>query len=181
MLGIAAWGAQAVRPGEVHAAAVLARRVHAPTKGYCRMLLHYCAYLISRKEDEVVIGAASRVPTFHTHVDSSWANDSLTSRSWFGYGIRWGGAAFCFRSKLEPVVALSSRDAETIACVFCLKAVLGFAILLSELEMLPKNTFEVAVDNKATVDGVHSDKVAKDSRHQAMRLAHLERAESPNR
>jgi len=176
LLGLAAWGVQATRPGEVHAAAVLARRVHIPTRRYCKMLLYFCAYLISRKEDEVIIGAASRERSFHTHVDSSWANDPETSRSWFGYSLRWGGAAFAFRSKLEPVVALSSRDAECIACVFCVKAVVGFAILMRELRMLPKDTFQICVDNKATVQGAHTDKVTKDSRHQSMRLAWLREA-----
>ena len=163
----------AVRPGEVFAAALLARRAHVPTKLYCKHLLHFCAYCLATKEDRLVYGRQERTRSFRTHVDSSWANDVETSRSWFGYNLCWGGAAFAFRAKLEPVVALSSRDAEAIAAVFAVKAILGFAIILRELRLTPGGPFPIWVDNKATVDGAHSDKVARDSRHQAMRLAWL--------
>ena len=121
----------------------------------------------------MVIGRYGRSETFVTHVDASWANDPFTNRSWFGYCLRWCGVAFCFRSKLLASVSLSSRDSEAAAAVFAVKAMLGFAILLRELRMVPGSSFKIFVDNKATVDGAHSDKVTKDSRHQAMRLAWL--------
>ena len=57
--------------------------------------------------------------------------------------------------------------------VYAVKAILGFIIMMKELKLLPGNPLRIWVDNKATVDGAHSDKVAKDSRHQAMRLAWL--------
>ena len=137
------------------------------------MLLHFCSYCLDHADDEMVIGALSREKTFHCHVDSSWANDPATNRSWFGYSLRWAGAAFCTRAKLQPVVALSSRDAEAIGCVFAVKAMLGFTIMLQELGFTPTHPLRIGVDNRATVDGAHSDKISKDSRHQAMRLAWL--------
>ena len=173
ILGQVAWGIQACRPGEVFSSSLLARRAHIPTRRYCRMLLHMCAYCLDHAGDDMVIGALSREKSFHCHVDSSWANDPATNRSWFGYSLRWAGAAFCTRAKLQPIVALSSRDAESIGCVFAVKAMLGFIIMLQELGFTPSQPLHIAVDNKATVDGAHSDKISKDSRHQAMRLAWL--------
>lgn len=173
ILGQVAWGVQACRPGEAFAAALLARRAHIPTRRYCKALIHFCAYCLQRRDDEIVIGHLSREKKFHCFVDSSWANDPSNNRSWFGYSLRWAGAAFCTRAKLQPVVALSSRDAEAIGAVYAVKAVLGFTIMLQELGFTPADPMRVMVDNKATVDGAHSDKVTKDSRHQAMRLAWL--------
>ena len=173
ILGQVAWGIQACRPAETFAASLLARRAHVPTRRYCKMLLHLCAYCLIHASDDLIIGAISREKTFHCHVDSSWANDPISKRSWFGYSLRWAGSAFCTRAKLQPVVALSSRDAEAIAAVYAVKAMLGFIIMLQELGFCPIEPLRIYVDNKATVDGAHSDKISKDSRHQAMRLAWL--------
>jgi hypothetical protein len=104
-------------------------------------------------------------------VDSSWANCPDSMRSWFGYVIMFCGCAFAWRSKLEPSVALASRDAEAIAAVYAIKAVLGFLIMLTEMQFDPTLPVPVYVDNKATVDGSKSEKVHKDSRFFSMRLA----------
>ena len=107
-----------------------------------------------------------------TYVDSSWGNDPATMRSWFGYCIMWAGCPFAFRSKLEPCVALSSRDAEAIAAVYAIKAMLGLLILLSELGMTPEAAppLYVHIDNQPVVDNANSSKVHRDSRHNALRL-----------
>ena len=82
-------------------------------------------------------------------MDSSWANDVAASWSWFGYSLGWGGAAFASRAKLEPVVALSSRDAEAIAAVYAVRAMLGFVIMLKELNRTPVGPLKIWVDNAA--------------------------------
>lgn len=70
-------------------------------------------------------------------------------------------------------MALASRDAEAIAAVFAVKATLGFLIMLDELGFSPKSPCPIRVDNKATVDGAHSEKISKESRFMAMRLKWL--------
>ena len=117
-----------------------------------------------------------KLDSFHdfcSNTDSSWSNCPETHRSWFGYCISWCGATFCWRAKLQPCVALASRDAECIAAVFAVKAVLGFLIMLSGLGFPQALPVPILVDNKATVDGAHSEKISKESRFMAMRLAWL--------
>ena len=173
ILGMLAWAVLAVRPGEQFTCSLLSRKIHNFTEKMVPHLLHAVAYCLQREKDEVIIGAGDRNLDPFGVVDSSWGNDPSTNRSWFGYSLKWGGAAFCTRAKLQNIVALSSRDAEAIAMVYAVKAILGFIIMMKELKLLPGNPLRIWVDNKATVDGAHSDKVAKDSRHQAMRLAWL--------
>ena len=176
ILGVANWGVLAVRPAEAHCAALLARRAQTPTHSYCKCLIHYCAYLLAHEADEMVISAdatsldASLIDSLGCWVDSSWGNCPETHRSWFGYAITWHGIVFSFRAKLEPVVALASRDAETIAAVFAVKAVLGFLIMLHELGFKSPTPVPVHVDNSATVLGAYSEKTHKDSRHMSMRI-----------
>jgi hypothetical protein len=178
VLGIAAWGVQAVRPACAFAMAVIARYAIRPTRNVVNVLLHACSYLLDHRDDRLHIDA-NIDDKWRTYVDSSWANDPSSMRSYFGYCLVWAGCPFSFRSKLEPCVTLATRDAECVAAVYAVKAMLGFLLMLHELgfaqldddiDILP---LELNVDNMSTVDGSHSDKVHKDSRHMGMRLKWL--------
>ena len=132
------------------------------------------AYLLAHEHDELTYSAKSNAPNdLQSFVDSSWGNCPETHRSWFGYCISWCGAVFCYRAKLQPCVALASRDAEAIAAVYATKALLGFLILLSEFGFKAELPTTLHVDNKATVDGAHTEKVSKDSRFMSLRLKWL--------
>lgn len=172
ILGTAIWGVQACRPAEAFAAAAIARHAHRPTANVVTVLLAFCAYLLEHREDELTINPKGNgIPT--TYVDSSWGNDPTTMRSWFGYCILWAGCPFSFRSKLEPCVALSSRDAEAIGAVFAIKAMLSVLIVLTEMGLRPPEIppMDIYVDNQPVVDNANSDRIHKDSRHLALRLA----------
>ena len=54
-------------------------------------------------------------------------------------------------------------------CVFCS----AFQILLFELGFGPRLPLDLNVDNMATVDGAHSERLHNDSRHTALRLAFI--------
>ena len=173
ILGVAAWGVLAVRPAETFAASLLARRAHVPTSNYAKVLTYFVSYLLDHENDELVYSATGSTNDLTSFVDSSWGNCPETRRSWFGYAISWCGAVFSVRAKLQPCVALASRDAEAIAAVFAVKALLGFTIMLTELGFKTTLPTTLHVDNKATVDSAHSEKLSKESRFMAMRLLWL--------
>ena len=173
ILGVACWGVMAVRPAETFAGNLLARRVHKPTLRFARVLTHFVSYLLDHENDELVYSTTDPNNDLTSYVDSSWGNCPETHRSWFGYSISWCGAVFSVRAKLQPCVALASRDAEAIAAVFAVKALLGFNIMLTELGFKTNIPSTLHVDNKATVDGAHSEKLSKESRFMAMRLLWL--------
>jgi len=174
ILGVANWGVLACRPAESFAGALLARRAHQPTLNYMKCLTHYCSYLLAHEHDELTYTAyETLINDLRSLVDSSWGNCPETHRSWFGYCIMWCGAVFSWRAKLQPCVALASRDAEAIAAVFAVKAILGFLIMLSELGFHAKLPTTLHVDNMATVAGAHSEKISKESRFMSMRLKWL--------
>jgi hypothetical protein len=173
-LGVANWGVLACRPAESFAGALLARRAHVPTLNFVKCVTHYCAYLLAHEHDELTYTATAQlINDLRSLVDSSWGNCPETHRSWFGYCITWCGAVFSWRAKLQPCVALASRDSEAIAAVFAVKAILGFLIMLSELGFHSHLPATLHVDNMATVAGAHSEKISKESRFMAMRLKWL--------
>jgi hypothetical protein len=174
ILGVANWGVLACRPAESFAGALLARRAHHPSLNYVKCLTHYCSYLLTHEHDELTYTATTTLHSdLRSLVDSSWGNCPDTHRSWFGYCIMWCGAVFSWRAKLQPCVALASRDAEAIAAVFAVKAILGFLIMLSELGFHTVLPTTLHVDNKATADGAHSEKISKEPRFMSMRLKWL--------
>ena len=178
ILGVASWGILAVRPACAFSAALLARYAPRPTERLVQALLHLCSYLLAHRNDCLTIDA--RQPDkWRTYVDSSWANDPSSMRSWFGYCLMWAGCPFAFRAKLEPGVTLATRDAECVAAVYAVKAMLGVLIMIHQLgfatlddgsDILPLPLY---VDNRSTVDGTHSDKVHRDSRFLGMKLRWL--------
>ena len=162
VLMTANWGILACRPAEAFSGALLARRTHKPTKKYAKCLIHFVAYLLAHEHDTM---RYTQQPDWHQllrcFVDSSWANCPDSMRSWFGYVVMLCGCAFAWRSKLEPSVALASRDAEAIAAVYAIKAALGFLIMLTEIQFDPSMPAPIEVGNKATVDGSKSEKVTR--------------------
>lgn len=174
ILGTAMWGVYAVRPAEALAVAAVARHVHRPTKNVKDILLGLCAYLIAHKDDELAITPSEDTMPV-TFVDSSWANDPCTQRSWFGYCIMWAGCPFAFRAKLEPSVTVSTRDSEALGACFAIKAMLSVLIILSELGLTKESKhilpMPLYVDNQPVVDNSNSDRLHRDSRHMAIRVA----------
>jgi hypothetical protein len=52
---------------------------------------------------------------FVGYADASFASDVSIRRSTSGYVFQWQGCAISWRSKLQPIVTLSSTEAEYVA------------------------------------------------------------------
>ena len=57
------------------------------------------------------------------YADSSWADDTDTRRSRYGYALYVGKALICWRSKLHSCVALSTAEAEYCAATEAAKTI----------------------------------------------------------
>ena len=177
ILGMLSWGVHAVRPGEAFASSLIARRAHLPTRSLVVVLLHLTSYLLDHADDKLhITGNGERI--FTTACDSSFANDQGhhgSGRSWFGFALIWGGIAFHFRSKLQPYVAPSTRDAEAGALVFCVKAMIGTLVMLEELGFLPEGVtpLRLEIDSQAAIASMTTEWIHKDSRWNAIRIRFL--------
>jgi hypothetical protein len=171
VLMTANWGILACRPAEAFSGALLARRAHKPTKNYAKCLIHFVAYVLAHEHGTM---GYTQQPDWHQLLRCLSTAAGPTAPTRCGRGSATSScfaSAFAWRSKLEPSIALASRDAEVIAAVYAIKAVLGFLIMLTEMQFDPTMPVPVEVDNKATVDGSKSEKVHKNSCFFAMRLA----------
>lgn len=83
--------------------------------------------------------------------DSDWGGDLDTRRSTAGFLFSVNSTAFAWMSKLQPVVTLSSAEAEYIALSSCASHASWFRQLLSELYLKQNQPTKLYVDNQSAI------------------------------
>lgn len=106
---------------------------------------------------------------FDTYSDSNWAGDTEDRKSRSGYLTMVNGAATTWFSKKQPLQALSSCEAETIAAVECLKSLIALRYLFIELGYQQPGSSTVKVDNMALALNSNSEAQSSRSKHYQMR------------
>ena len=84
------------------------------------------------------------------YTDSTWNSDKDTSRSRTGYAIAFNNCLVSWKSKLQPMVTLSSTEAEYVALTDAAKEGLWLRRLLEELRFKP-NVTPIFIDNQSTM------------------------------
>lgn len=97
--------------------------------------------------------------------DAAYATDVRTRRSVTGYAFTFAGGAVAYKSKLQPVVSLSSSEAEFYAAVQASKCALYLRMVLNELGFLKKGATTLHIDNQACVHMINDNKPTSRTRH----------------
>ena len=105
---------------------------------------------------------------FVTYCNSDFGGNKDNGRSTTGYFVKLGSAAVSWSSKLQPVVTLSSTEAEYIAAVAAGKEIKAMLNLLEEMGYHGPQPAKLLLDNQSTI------KVAKNPEHHG-RMKHLDR------
>jgi hypothetical protein len=126
---------------------VLTRHVKAPTFAACKAAERVLSYL-SRTRRRGLMYRGS-VLNFHGFTDSDWGSDKDTRRSTSGYLVIMAGAPVCWMSKLQPIVAVSSMEAEYIACFYCMQEITWIRMLLTDLHLTRAHPTRVYIDNRS--------------------------------
>ncbi len=131
-IGCLLWLSMGTRPDIAQAVAVLARFVANPSDAHWTGVKRVLRYLNGtrhlclqyQKSDE---------PNLIGMCDVDWAGDPLNRRSTTGFTFTMGGTAVSWLSKQQPVVALSSCEAEYIALSAAVQELIWLNRLLGEL------------------------------------------------
>ncbi|GAB2273823.1 hypothetical protein Dimus_039054 [Dionaea muscipula] len=83
--------------------------------------------------------------------DSDWGGDVDGRKSTTGFLFFFGAAVFTWVSKLQPIVTLSSTEAEYVAVASCVQHGLWLRQLLKELYMEQAMSTVVNVDNQSAI------------------------------
>ena len=173
VLGLAAYIVLHTRPDCAYSAAVCARFAGCRnTKNVVAAINHLAWYLVDTADDHVLtFWKTENGAGLNAFSDASFANCPITRKSHYGYFMRYGHNIFGWRSKLQSIPALSSRDSELIASVECIKHLLGVRFFLCETGFLHGGPTPVKIDNKASLEGIRNDKISKSSIFMGYRLA----------
>jgi len=173
VLGLAAYIVLHTRPDCAYSTAVCARFAGCRnTKNVVAAINHLAWYLVDTADDHVLtFWKTENGAGLNAYSDASFANCPITRKSHYGYFLRYGDNIFGWRSKLQSIPALSSRDSELIASVECIKHLLGIRFFLCEAGFLFGGPTPIKIDNKASLEGIRNDKISKSSMYMGYRLA----------
>lgn len=138
------------RPDILYAVGVVSRYMEAPTtthfkaakrilryiKGTTNFGLHYYS-----SDNYNIVG----------YSDSDWSGDLDDRKSTTGFVFFMGDTAFTWMSKKQPIVTLSTCEAEYVAATSCVCHAIWLRNLLKELKMPQEEPMEICVDNKSAL------------------------------
>ena len=85
----------------------------------------------------------------HVYSDSDWGSDNDTRRSTSGVLIMMAGGPVNWMSKLQPIVTVSSMEAEYLACFFAIQDVVWIRQLLKDIDLERSRPTKVYIDNQS--------------------------------
>ncbi|KAL0540756.1 hypothetical protein IC582_020770 [Cucumis melo] len=85
------------------------------------------------------------------YCDSGWAGDTNDRKSTSGYVFFIGSTAFTWSSKKQPIVTLSTCQAEYVAAASCVCHAVWLRNLLKTFGILQDDPTVIHVDNKSTI------------------------------
>ena len=84
--------------------------------------------------------------------DSDWRGDKSDRRSTTGYLFKLFDAPTSWCSKKQPVVALSSCEAEYIVGAFVACQAIWIDSLMKEIQVEPQKLVQILIDNKSAIN-----------------------------
>ena len=147
--------ATCTRPDISYAVRELARFMSNYGPKHFEAAKHLLRYLQGTRSRGVIYGNTTDfTTTFHCFTDSDWAM-SEGRKSISGYVIVCGGGPLTWSSKQQTIIALSSCEAEYIACAHCARQIVWLRSLFNELGFGQSIPTLLHCDNQGTVACTH--------------------------
>jgi hypothetical protein len=115
IVGSLMYAALGTRPDIAYAVAALSRYNSRPSTVHLTAAKRVLRYLKTTKTAKLYY-STNGVTELHGYTDADWAGDSADRKSQGGYTFIMGGAAVSWQSRKQPLIALSTLEAEYIAC-----------------------------------------------------------------
>ena len=155
------------RPDIAYTVSFLARFNQNPGPSHWGAVKHLMRYLKGTMDFKLTYSGPLAPGIFTTFCDASHGDCKDSGRSTGGYVTRMGGGAVGWASKLQPVVAQSTTEAEFVAAVEAGKEICWMRNLLGELGYTCTTSSPLYIDNESAVT------VSKNPEHHG-RMKHLD-------
>jgi len=138
------------RPDILYATGLISRHMENPTITHLKAEKRILRYIkgttklglwFSSNQDYKLVG----------YNDSDWAGDGDDRKSTISFVFFMGNTSFTWMSKKQPIVTLSTCEAEYVATTSCVCHAVWLRNLLKELEMSEKEPTSIFVDNKSSI------------------------------
>lgn len=153
------------RPDIAHAVS-MASRTGTPTTTHWKMLKRILRYLKGSR-DVGIHFRWEKFPELVGYCDADYANDVETRRSTSGYCIKYANGPISWRCQRQPIVTLSTTEAEYVSGCELTKELIPIRELMLELKQIPPAPTKVMIDNQSTI------KIAKNENGQ-LRTKHID-------
>lgn len=159
--------AMCTRPDISYTAGVLARFSSNPGPDHWLAVKHLLRYLKGTADLKLVFGRSQESERFSSFTDADHAGNPDNGKSTGGYMTRMAGGAVGWQSKLQPIVTLSTTEAEYVAAVEAGKEMLWTRNILAEIGEPVQGASTLQIDNQSSVQ------VAQNPEHHG-RMKHLD-------
>ena len=140
------------RPNLAYTVAALGRHAARPGTNHLHALNRAFRYLRGTSDLRLVYRRGTPGgTTLQGFVDADWASDINDRKSTSGFVFVLAGAAISWTSKKQPVIALSSTEAEYIATAHAAKEAVWLRQLLTELGLNLTHPTTLHVDNQSAI------------------------------
>ena len=177
-----------IRPDITYAVQQCARFCNEPKQDHEEAVKRICRYLLGTQTKGLLL-RPNRSRGLECYVDADFAgnwhnrssHDPISSHSRTGYVICYAGCPITWSSKLQPLIALSTTEAEYIALSTALREVIAIQNLIQELHSLgfpicpstPRMHCRVFEDNQSCIEIATNHKTRPRTKHLSVRLHHF--------
>jgi len=159
-----------------HCTSALSRILDKPRRASIKAAKRIFRYLKGTYTKGITFGG--KIHGLKAAVDASWDSDVLESKSYTGYVLLLNGGPIAWKSKLQPIQALSSAEAEYIAYSQVMAEVLWLRRITSSLGIPLQNPTMIATDSnsalKLTVNPAYHARTKHIARHYHVVRLHVQ-------
>lgn len=171
LLGKLLWLSVMTRPDIAFAASYLGRFCHCPTSYQWEMMMRVVSYLSNTRN--IALKAGGDEASLEVYTDSDWGGDPDNRRSTSGCLVKLNGATLNWSSKRQPVVSLSSMEAEYVAASDASRELSWWRELLKEIGLEQEGPTKLHLDNKAAKHLIQRPILHNKSKHIDIRYHYI--------
>ena len=188
-VGSVLYAAQTCRPDIAYAVKELSRFLVEPLQAHLNAAQRLVCYLYGSKEMSIKYTAPKnneagtfsfktlwndhRLDEINGYSDADWAGELPGRKSTSGYVFMINGGAVSWKSQTQPVVALSTAEAEYVAISEAAKEALYLRKILAEFKQTSEKPVVLFEDNSAAATWTRNETDHQKSRHIDVRYHHI--------
>lgn len=140
----------ATRPDVVFSVSLLSRYMSKPTQNHMAAAKRVLRYLQGTHDYGIMYMKGGK-DCMNAYTDSDYAGDLMDRKSTSGYLFLLSSGAVAWASKKQPIVTLSSTEAEFVAATACACQAVWMRKVLSEMRHVQKGAIIIHCDNNSTI------------------------------